>query len=440
MGINTQTVTLESASSQQVLEDKKRRIMAKAQHLQQKPLTQWDLPKIVPLDAFDRLIESFENCVFFLEKERRRCKRRLFNTLDEAPEILESLAGLNVRNDWDAIYPKLTRIVEMSLCGSPHRRRAIDELAALDCRMIKWANDRDNQIVDPVNSRMLALVEPWFRIICRDSDVKVMKLRERLAEEAKAKGEDGGPNTASKSTDGSTIATASESLIASQQTSIARLPGEIQRMQYIQTFSPFHPRGFEYLSVRQAIRKVLEKPLKESELEEKYLYIYWFSGNFGHVKIGVTDNVPNRLKSWEEKCKHTAQEHLQHPAGQRKVVKYAERVEQLVHMELKEVRFEEAKCQGCGGRHIEWFRTSAEHAAKVIKKYSAWMESNPFEYDPRTYKWRLSSRIGEAKIREFCEPIVFQPLNSSPISARKTGPRRISSPGKQSPSRYRSPG
>ena len=44
----------------------------------------------------------------------------------------------------------------------------------------------------------------------------------------------------------------------------------------------------------------------------------------------------------------------QQTSGERIVVKHAHRVERLVHTELKEVRYEETGCKGCGERHIEW--------------------------------------------------------------------------------------
>src|SRR5262249_14102686 len=158
--------------------------------------------------------------------------------------------------------------------------------------------------------------------------------------------------TPSKAADESTIAAASELLKASQQATSNRLPEEIERIQYIQEFLPYQPYGFKSLSLQGAIRKVLETPLAYPELDSKYLYIYWSPGNFGYVKIGVTDNVPDRLRGWENQCKHDIREHFQQASGERIIVKHAYRVEKLVHTELKEVRFQEINCKGCLGRHI----------------------------------------------------------------------------------------
>lgn len=68
---------------------------------------------------------------------------KLYEPRDEAPDIFEGLASLSVREDRDAIYPKLVRIVEMSLCRNPHGIMAMEELLTLDSRMTKWANERD---------------------------------------------------------------------------------------------------------------------------------------------------------------------------------------------------------------------------------------------------------------------------------------------------------
>ncbi|KAF2190065.1 DUF1766-domain-containing protein [Zopfia rhizophila CBS 207.26] len=425
--LESKAVTLETATTQKV-NDRNSFMKEKAQHLQQMPLTESNLHRILPVAALDRLIESSGTCVS-LTKLGKRCRIKLREPTDEAPDIFDGLSSLDARKDWDAIYPKLIRIVEISLCRHPHRRMAMEELLALNGRMIEWANERDS-----------GTVETFKDPICRDSDVKIVKLRERLVQRAKAEHENVSQNAPSETTDESTIAATIEPFEAAQQTTLDRLPEEIERIQYIQTFLPYQPHGFSSLSLQLAIRKVLEAPLAYPELDSKYLYIYWSPGNFGYVKIGVTDNVPNRLRGWEDQCKHDVREHLQQASGERRVVKHAYRVEKLVHTELKEVRFQEINCKGCGGTHIEWFRTSPEHAAKVIKKYSDWTAANPYQFDKLSNRWRLNKKIGKSNIAELCEPIVLQSPKISVGSTRRMVPRRRSSTQMQSPSRYSSPG
>lgn len=163
---------------------------------------------------------------------------------------------------------------------------------------------------------------------------------------------------------------------------------------------------------------MLEKPLAFNELDSKYLYVYWSPGNFGYIKIGATDDVSKRLQGWEDKCKHDVREHRQQTSGERIVVKHAHRVERLVHTELKEVRYEEIGCKGCGGRHIEWFQTGPENAASIIKKYSDWTATDPYQFHQSTSSWRLDmSRRDE--IEELCKPLTFKTSKTESRSRRK---------------------
>src|SRR5436853_5231032 len=97
--IESKAVTSETATAQNV-HDKNSFMKEKAQHLQQRPLTESSLHRILPIAAFDRLIESAETC-FSLTKLGKRCQIKLYDPPDEAPDILEGLASLDVRKDWE---------------------------------------------------------------------------------------------------------------------------------------------------------------------------------------------------------------------------------------------------------------------------------------------------------------------------------------------------
>ncbi|KAF2464471.1 kinase-like protein [Lindgomyces ingoldianus] len=174
-------------------------------------------------------------------------------------------------------------------------------------------------------------------------------------------------------------------------------------------FSPLQGNAFSSLSTQAAIRQVMEKPLTKIELPKMYLFIVWSLGNFGFIRIGVTVNVPRRLKNWEKQCKHHVREYMQHAQGKRLLVKYARRVEQLVFAELKDVRFQENPCEGCHMKHVEWFRTTPEHAAKVIKKFSDWTARDPYEFDQTSNRWRLGEQTSVHEMEMLCQPIVLEP-------------------------------
>jgi hypothetical protein len=129
--------------------------------------------------------------------------------------------------------------------------------------------------------------------------------------------------------------------------------------------------------------------------------------------------VPKRIKGWKNQCKYNIGELLQQVSGERQVVEHAYRVEKLVHTELKEFRLKEEECKGCGEQHNEWFNISAEHAAKVIKKYSDWTATSPYQFDDKSNKWRLSNHIDKKKVEDLCEPIALQQTDTRAGSAKK---------------------
>jgi hypothetical protein len=66
------------------------------------------------------------------------------------------------------------------------------------------------------------------------------------------------------------------------------------------------------------------------------------------------------------------------PLESAKMVPNAWRVEQLCHAELVDCRVH-IDCSGCLCEHKEWFKISAEDAFPVVKKWSAWICSTPYE-------------------------------------------------------------
>lgn len=145
-------------------EDKNDKMFQKARELQRKTLTVDILHKILPVAAFTRLAESSETCVSLTTK-KERCRIKLRNPTEGAPDILEALVSLDIRKDWGMIFPNLMRVVDMSLCRRPHGKTAKEELLALDGRMIMWADGRNSGAVDASKDGTMALLVPWFECI-----------------------------------------------------------------------------------------------------------------------------------------------------------------------------------------------------------------------------------------------------------------------------------
>jgi serine/threonine protein kinase len=143
-----------------------------------------------------------------------------------------------------------------------------------------------------------------------------------------------------------------------------------QQSPHPSNFTRFVTEKYMRLGKEASIRDIASKTLSPIQRQAGYLYIFWDRGIFGFVNIGRTNNVPSRLKQWKKHCNRDFFEFDQQDGGERVLVPNAPRVETLVKHELMEVRFKE-KCRECGLAHTEWFRTTPEHAAKVIKMYSA---------------------------------------------------------------------
>jgi hypothetical protein len=143
-----------------------------------------------------------------------------------------------------------------------------------------------------------------------------------------------------------------------------------QQSQQPSTFTPFVTEKYMRLGKEASIRDIASKTLNPIQRQAGYLYIFCDPGVFGFVYIGRTNNVPSRLKQWKKHCNRDFVEFDQQDGGERVLVPNAPRVENLVIHELMEDRFKE-ECRGCGLVHSGWFHTTAEHAAKVIKMYSA---------------------------------------------------------------------
>jgi serine/threonine protein kinase len=185
---------------------------------------------------------------------------------------------------------------------------------------------------------------------------------------------------------------------------------EIEKPQFNRIFSPFHARIFKSISTQEAILKAVVMVLENMHLHEMHLYIILPLKKHGFIGIGCTKDVPQRLKEWKERCKHDIREYRQHASGQRLLVKHAQRVELLVHAELKDVRFKENRCEGCHMQHTEWFRTTPEHAAKVLKKFSDWTAKDPYQLDQTKTYWRLRNPItgGVHDIGMLCQPVAME--------------------------------
>lgn len=175
---------------------------------------------------------------------------------------------------------------------------------------------------------------------------------------------------------------------------------EILPVNPIQQFSPYVSKTLSG-KTSEELAKLLMKPLSQSDLKyEGSMYIFWQPPNFGHLKIGRSVNVPCRLKQWNKQCKKSMEIHFPDPVKKEdekmvdsQHVPHISRVEALVHLELARHRKIEKKCPGCLKSHVEWFEVPKDVAIGVVRKWSAWMLTLPYEQQIEDGKeqWTLKS-------------------------------------------------
>lgn len=181
---------------------------------------------------------------------------------------------------------------------------------------------------------------------------------------------------------------------------------------YMPNFHLYRPESFFQTTTPDAIRAALIKNLTSSDLKAGFIYLYWFPGNFGYVKIGMTTrSIQKRLEEWARQCGHDASpayaeqlEGMQHAVA----VPHVRRVETLVHAELREVRYKEVGCRECGKTHREWFRVDLASAKRVVGKWRDWVGGRPYEEmkgEKGKGKWVLKRSMGVEEIESLVEPL-----------------------------------
>lgn len=163
------------------------------------------------------------------------------------------------------------------------------------------------------------------------------------------------------------------------------------------------------------------RDLTKPEIREGYIYAFKAKDpqGRGYVKIGVTRNIKLRMKN--HKICYGECERIYPPDGEKPVpVDHAYRVECLIHAELVEQAMLLERCPRCRQRHSghgEWFDVEERHAIAVIRKWSEWMSSSPYEEKPSTgisqkkspeasaeAKWRLRT-LDHDIVMKICWPL-----------------------------------
>ncbi|KAL8897583.1 MAG: hypothetical protein Q9207_007145 [Kuettlingeria erythrocarpa] len=222
------------------------------------------------------------------------------------------------------------------------------------------------------------------------------------------------PKTAAigRRADSAPVATAPKTVLSPSAKEASTHSGEFDTSNIcIRTFVPYDARAKSQGDTSNFVRGAIEKDLKPKETKTGYIYIYWFPGNFGHIKLGCTTRtVDIRLREWERQCGHKV--FLVAEADQ-EPMPHVHRVENILKAQLRNCRRKETTCLRCGKCHQEWFEQAQQEVIDSVQKWADWIRTNPYrEVSPGVWKLKKSQK-------KTLEALCQSPPTSPNIRARR---------------------
>ncbi|OJI95879.1 hypothetical protein ASPVEDRAFT_35185 [Aspergillus versicolor CBS 583.65] len=214
----------------------------------------------------------------------------------------------------------------------------------------------------------------------------------------------------------------------SREAAQVNTPSPSGRLVPPQAFQP-HKAALSNVPIQKGLQECLTRPLAPKDSTQTgFIYVFWYPGGFGHVKIGYTKDVEKRMKEWSKQCGRKLEKYFPSEQADMEPVPHRLRVEQLVHAELARYRKEEPRCGECGKRHIEWFEVDVNFAISVVQKWVKWMRERPYErveLEDGGVKWVLGKRHMD-NIALLSTPSPTPTSTPMPIHTPKPKPKRSS--------------
>lgn len=165
----------------------------------------------------------------------------------------------------------------------------------------------------------------------------------------------------------------------------------------------YHTSPSTIISVDLCLSQTMNKPLGVTALKSGFLYVYRHRGEANFFKIGYTTvGVAHRIKQWEKQCGHKAEVVYPSTEVEEFPIRNVQRIEQLIHAELKACRYREEGCQGCGKNHIEWFKVGEQHLRAVIAKWVDWIQGGQFKEENCIWKLKMQQK---KEMDRMCTPL-----------------------------------
>jgi hypothetical protein len=360
------------------------------------------LEQIVPYAIHHRLTQNPHLCVASkVTSPGIRCSSR--GPSGSIDVIIKDISKCNVATNPTVLLGHIERLARAVMCGT-HRNSALSKKRQDQLRILvaSFSKSRAEDYTD---------FQAWIDNITALSSSPIAK---DLIKTATRVEHGVAPSRSRKAAGELSLQPATETTTAKATDAVLHIP----------KFLPYQPKSTRSLSVPDALREELFKPLKPTDKKEGFIYIFWDKEHFGKLKIGRTVNLERRLKEWDRDC---GRQHSYHPAitrGELPTIPHYSRVERLMHIELKERR-RQRHCEKCNRNHQEWFEVGDALVMRVFQKWRDWITQEPYALNTHTGEWVLRPEIAET-LAEVCEPVHIDSTSRSPprVRAVKTHKRK----------------
>jgi hypothetical protein len=341
-----------------------------------------ELEHIVPISIQSRAIENPGKCVAsFIKRPHERCTAK--GPGAEIDIISRKLSKCDIEDDPTEFLGYIEQLVQAAMCRrhqnsalSSERHKKLTDLVARFSYLKDVELAEFQAWIDAITSS-----DPSARVQTPTVHISPKKVHSAVSKTVKTRNIPATPSAAQSS-----LATAS-----------------LKEQVYLHGFTAYQPKHTQGLSVSAALLEEIVKPLTPTALKYGFIYIFWEAPQFGAVKIGRTNDLARRLKEWNRNCKR---KHMYHPASQRgelSQIPHVSRIEQLIHIELKDCR-KQRWCGDCGKTHKEWFGVEETLVTRIFRKWHDWIVQKPYALDEGTEKWVLRPEMMDT-LAQVCEPV-----------------------------------
>ncbi|KAH7088983.1 T5orf172 domain-containing protein [Paraphoma chrysanthemicola] len=340
-----------------------------------------ELEHIIPMEIQSRVIENQGKCVATkVGKPHERCSSNGPGCSIE--QITEEISKCNIESNPLEFIEHIERLIRATMCGR-HRKVALSSKRQEKLRtsVIRFAH---------VSHAERSHFQTWVDSIAPGGPpVKLEARTVHIHREIARSADNEAPEA--QAIPAVPLVTALRHTL--NTTSTVCLPG----------FVAFQPKRTQKMSVAEALQEEIIKPLKTSAQKDGFIYVFWEEAQFGMVKIGRTNNLERRLKEWNRDCQLTLKYHPASQRGELAEIPHVNRIERLIHIELKEHR-RQRYCQRCEKRHQEWFEVNEPLVTKVFNKWRNWIMQKPYAFDTITREWVLRPDMMDS-LAQVCEPL-----------------------------------